>query len=130
MSSGKFKSMRFILPGIFLLVLGAGNIGVGVFKGKQYEEVLQELSVLRPSPALVTSSPLKRIQVAKQTATRLHQRESKARARIDFYHLVEYGGKVFITLSMFLLFFGSMLHGLEFRKHRRDKRELREASAV
>lgn len=98
--------MKLLIPGLFLLVLGIGNISVGTFKGRQYQEVLDELSVLEPTPGLENASPLRRVQLAKQTETRLYQRQNKAENRLDFYQLVRFGGKVFMVIGALLTIAG------------------------
>ena len=108
-----FNPMKYVLPGLFLLALGLGNLSVGHFKRLQYEEVLQELSTLELSPKLDNSSPLARIQVAHTTATRVYQRKAKARARRDFYELVLFGGKLFLLLGSVSLCLGAVLHWLK-----------------
>ena len=102
--------LRLLVPGIFLLLLGVGNLSVGVFKGQEYQSVLDELSSIQPSPGMENTSPLRRIRLAKKAADRRYERLDKARARRDFYHLVLFGGKVFVGISVILLFAGGGLH--------------------
>lgn len=99
-------------------MLGIGNLSVGFFKGQQYERVLQELAGLEPTPGLVNASPLRRIQLAKQTANRTYQRQQKAQARLDLYRLVTFGGKVFVTLSIIFLFSGSLVRYFQYLRNR------------
>lgn len=106
-------SVKFVLPGIFLLLLGIGNIAVGHYKGEQYNQVLEELSEPHPSANLVNASPLRRIEFVRHSANRLSQRQSKARARRDFYQLVTFGGKSFVGLSIVLLFSGLCVRYIE-----------------
>ncbi len=106
MPSARTRIMRFVVPGIFLFVLGVGNILVGTFKGNQYEQVLAELASAGELPALADASPLRRIQLATQTVSRLYQRQDKARAKLDFYRLVASGGRVFVALSFIFLLIG------------------------
>jgi hypothetical protein len=121
MNIAQIKPMKFLLPGIFLLALGLGNLSVGAFKGRQYEEVLAELSVMEPTSELVNASPLSRVQLAKTTADRLSERQRKARARRDLYELVSFGGKVLVSISVVLLACGLLLH---YRRIIRSRREL------
>lgn len=101
------KPITFILPGIFLLILGIGNLIVGHFKGSQYEKVLLELSVEKSGTALLNNaSPMRRIQYEKTTTNRLDERQNKARARKDFYILVSLGGKLFVGLALLLFSIG------------------------
>lgn len=106
MPSNRSRVMKFIVPGLFLLVLGIGNISVGTFKGDQYEQVLAELSAQESTLGAANASPLRRIQLATQAASRLYQRQERAQAKLDFYNLVATGGKVFAALSLVFLFAG------------------------
>jgi hypothetical protein len=106
----QLKPMKLILPGLFLFVLGIGNIGVGTFKGLQYQQVLQELTELEPTPGLENASTLRRVQLAEEVASRHYERLSMARGRRDFYDLVEYGGKVFVGVSLVLLLGGALVY--------------------
>ena len=104
------KIAHFLVPGVFLLILGMGNLGVGHFKRMQYDEVLKELSQLESSrPEL--SSPLARIEEANRDGLRLYHRQKRAQNRRDFYDLVEYGGKVFTAVSI-LFFVPGVFFGL------------------
>jgi hypothetical protein len=98
----------FFLPGIFLLVLGLGNLGVGSYKASQYDVVVSELQQREfMTTSLVNASPLRRIQLAQQGANRLFQRMNEAKDRRSFYHLVSFGGKAFMLLGMCLVFVGT-----------------------
>ena len=123
MPSARSRIMKLVLPGVFLLVLGIGNISVGTFKGEQYEQVLQELSTTEPGPSLANASPLRRIQLATQTASRLYQRQDKARAKRDFYRLVASGGKVFVIISLLFLSLGALRYVRLFRSLHEAKAE-------
>lgn len=114
--------MQLLLPGLFLLILGAGNIAVGLYKSNQYKLVLDELSA-DSTPVLVNASPLRRIQLAEQTASRLYQRKNKARARLDFYELITFGGQVFVALSLIFLTASS---GLKYLRGRSSEPKLDE----
>lgn len=95
------------MPGIFLLILGIGNLSVGLYKGSQYEDVLLELSAEKSGTALLSNaSPMRRIQYEKTTTNRLDERQNKAKARKDFYTLVSLGGKLFIALAFVLFSIG------------------------
>lgn len=101
------KPITFILPGIFLLILGIGNLIVGHFKGSQYDKVILELSVEKSGTELLhNASPMRRIQYEKTTANRLDERQNKAKARKDFYTLVSLGGKLFVALALVFFSFG------------------------
>ncbi len=107
------RPMKFLLPGLFLLVLGLGNILVGSFKEHQYLEVYQELSVLEPAPDTARNSALGRIHTAKQTNDRFYRRQAEASDRRTLYRLVHFGGRVFVTLSALLLFLAGVCRLLE-----------------
>lgn len=107
------RSMKFFLPGIFALVLGLGNVGVGYFKGEQYKKVEEELTDIRPTKGLINASPLQRIQVTQNAADRLYQRQRQAQGRRDFYRLVMFGGKIISAFALILL---SIAGGLRLRE--------------
>ena len=92
--------MKFLLPAIFLLVLGAGNVIVGDYKEYQYQQVYQELKELQPTTNI--GSTLGRIQSVPQTNDRHQRRQVEANERRNLYRLVAFGGKVFISLSILL----------------------------
>ncbi len=99
-----FKLARLFVPGAFLFILGLGNIGVGHYKTAEYQELMEELSVVASEEAsLPVSSPLKRIELAEVKNKRFEENLAKARARLDFYSLVSFGGKLMLALS-FILF--------------------------
>ena len=102
-----FKPARFVLPAFFLLLIGVGNLWVGIEKKDQYDQVFRELSSLRPVAEIINSSPISRIQLSEYTEERLYQRQEKARARIDLYRLVIFNGKVFLALGTLALFIGA-----------------------
>ncbi len=100
----QLKLARLFVPGAFLLILGLGNIGVGHYKTAEYQELMQDLSVVANEEAkLPVSSPLKRIELAEVKNERFEESLTKARARLDFYSLVSFGGKLMSALS-FILF--------------------------
>ncbi len=98
----KISPIKFILPGLFLLVLGAGNIYIGSSKVSEYQNVLIELEKQQPSN-FKNTSPLKRLRLAEQSADRIYQRLGEAKNRISFYQLVVFGGKCFFILGIILL---------------------------
>lgn len=91
---------RCILPAIFLITLGAGNLGVGLYKEDQYQQVVDDLSKETVIQHLDNASPLTRIRLGEEKARRLDQRRKQALARVDFYRMVVFGGKIFIALSL------------------------------
>ncbi len=109
MTKFKVRPMTFLLPGLFLLLLGVGNIVVGNYKVEQYKQVVANLGTLELPPVLQKASPLRRIQLAKLTESRTYQRRKTAVARLDFYHLVSFGGQVFASLSLPFLLIGVLI---------------------
>ncbi len=104
------RPMHLLLPGIFLFLLGLGNIGVGIYKSNQYERVIVELSELpedQTAAILLQATPLKRIQLAQKKQARVIHLQKKARAKKDFYHFFVIGGIVFMLLS-FIMFYLSI----------------------
>ena len=100
------KPIKFLLPAIFLLVLGIGNIIVGAFKTDQYQEVLSELYSTtdhKPITAVDKASPLRRIQLTTQSQERTFQRLRAVQGRIEFYKMVSTGGGVFVMISILLM---------------------------
>ena len=104
----RLRPATFLVPGIFFLILGVGNFSVGAYKLIQYKEVLRELYSIKPSAALRHLSPLRRVQLANDTAYRLQLRRKQAIARRDLYRLVKFGGKIFIAFGVPLLLAGAM----------------------
>lgn len=106
------KPIKLFLPGIFLLVLGLGNIIVGEFKTSQYQDVRKELltTIEHKSPKVLENvSPLRRIQLANQAQERGTQKLKTTEQRVAFYSLVSAGGAIFVLTSLLLLIFGFVL---------------------
>ncbi|OVE80326.1 hypothetical protein BVY02_00545 [bacterium J17] len=116
-------ALTFLMPGVFLMLLGIGNISVGTFKGDEYQAVIDELAELSPTAALINASPLERIQLSNESIAKNYQRQRKAKARRNFYRLVTFGGQVFIAISLFLLLIGGVLHYLHLRSAQQKQRE-------
>lgn len=104
------KPMKLLLPGVFLFVLGFGNIFVGSFKGRQYEQILEQLKVIEPSSSFVDSSPLKRMQESQRALSRLSNQIDKAKARIEFYQFINLGGTIMTLLSFVLIGASAVLY--------------------
>ena len=98
-----------LIPGIFMAVLGIGNILLGSFKYEQYEEVLltnqAELlnSNFQQTNNFSKLSPLQKLKNTENSSSRLLALVRKAEARRDLYSLVIYGGKVFLIFSILLI---------------------------
>ena len=98
------RPIKFLLPALFLFVLGLGNILVGQYKEWQYTQVYEELSVQEPAPKL--PSVIGRIQAVPQAQDRHLRRQIEATERRNLYRLVAFGGKTFMSLSLVLLCLG------------------------
>jgi hypothetical protein len=105
--TSSLRPMKLLLPAVFLLILGLGNIGVGIQKRDQYQEVIEELTELRPTEALTPTSPLIKFQQELQSADRNTQYRKQAEDRKEFYSLIAYGGFLILLLSA-LLFVGAL----------------------
>lgn len=97
------RCSRLLVPALFLLVLGAGNILVGTFKVRQYDEVYSELATLEPAAEPLPGSALMRIHTMRRVTDRLERRRYEVEDRRNLYLLVVFGGKIFIALSTVLL---------------------------
>lgn len=108
----EIKPIKFLIPAIFLFVLGIGNIAVGSIKQAQFIQAYNELAELAPIDQEIESSALNRIQSIKQTKERHIEKKLEAKERNHFYGLVAYGGKVFVGISLiffYLSFFAKYL---------------------
>ncbi len=94
---------KFLLPGILLGILGAGNILVGLKKEGEYQQVLASLARDTVSMPEDSAPPLSRIHSLEESSNRLYERRTKALTRIDFYQLVVFGGKMFLIISAVFL---------------------------
>jgi hypothetical protein len=112
----RLYSAKLLLPGIFLFILGIGNVIVGHYKSQEYERVLSELAPSVPPRAILNVPPMQRMQMERERATRLDERRSKAQARRDFYQLVSFGGKGFMGLSALLIGCGICMHQFQRRQ--------------
>ena len=103
------RPIKFLLPGFFLLILGVGNLAVGITKVRQLEQALKELELQQPLASNIeNSSPLRRLQLAEQTAHRVFQRQKEAEDRKGFYNLIAFGGKIFGVVGFILIIIGSI----------------------
>ncbi len=118
------KPTKFFLPGVFLLFLAVGNIGVGVYRSHQYDEVMDELRLLEPSRRGMDATSLRRIQLAENSVERLYQRQKVALGRRDFYQLVTFGGQIFLAISFVLILFGAVVQLFQQRRWNTNKTEV------
>ena len=102
------KPIRLLIPAIFLVVLGVGNVLVGHFKYQQYNEMLNELNSENNFEKTENLSPLQRLKYTSNSSTKVISLKQKAEARRELYQLVSYSGKIFLTIST-LFFVASIL---------------------
>lgn len=93
------RTLRLLVPSLFLLVLGVGNLIVGQYKYSQYSELLVELEKQITTEPPKNLSPLQKLQYANQYSPKSVALKNKAGARRDFYTLVSFSGKIFLALS-------------------------------
>lgn len=94
-----------LIPGIFMAVLGSGNIILGTLKHEQYKATFLENNkeLNNTNTSEISFSPLQRLKNTHHSSDRIHTLVRKAQARMNLYSLVIYGGKVFFLISLFLL---------------------------
>lgn len=113
------------MPAIFLLILGIGNLSVGLYKASQYKNLLLELSNEKPKTKLLANaSPLTRIEYEKTSSNRLYKRQAHAKQKLNFYRLVSFGGRLFIALGFILFSLGLIL----IQTNKRNARQLQRNS--
>ncbi len=95
--------LKFLIPALFLIALGVGNMLVGHFKLQQYNELLTKLDSQDIEEEPKDLSPLQRLKYASDSSPKLLALRQKAEARRDLYQLVSYSGKIFLALSLLFL---------------------------
>ena len=95
--------LKLLIPALFLIVLGVGNMLVGHFKLQQYDQLLSELDAQEIEEEQKDLSPLQRLKYASDSSPKLLALRQKAEARRDLYQLVSYSGKIFLAFSMLFL---------------------------
>ena len=95
------RRLRTVLGiALILIILGTGNLLIGHNRSKTYKNLLQkiqsehETSLLRDE---VSGEPI--IGSSKQEDDRYLIHRNRLQARLEFYRLVELGGKCFLALS-------------------------------
>lgn len=121
----RFKASGVLLPGLFLLILGFGNLMVGYSKQGDYQDVLAKLAEHQPRLETQDLSALSRIQTERQSAFLLSERRQQTSTKLGFYRLVILGGKVMIALSIPFLLLSIILR---LRKGRGDSSVAAEAN--
>lgn len=102
------KPTKFLLPILFLFILGMGNILVGTFKELQYKQVYSELeqtTELQYTPVEEKAlGGLRATQLAaeKLAFDRYSKRKMDASERRNLYLMVIFGGKIFLTTAILL----------------------------
>lgn len=107
----------FFLPGLFLLLLGVGNIGVGVLRRQEWDEVLAKLQGISSGEASQndfqnsdeTKADLFADRTARKDRERLELRQQSAAAKRQLYAIVELGGKIFVGIGALLLLAGFII---------------------
>jgi len=97
---------KFLLPAIFLTLLGIGNITVGFLRAQDHEEILTELQEINPLPAAAAGSAMLRLQLTQLSEEGLRIRKGTVQQRIGYYQLVQSGGYILIGLGLVLFFLG------------------------
>lgn len=106
----KITYWTFLLPFLFTLILGLGNLVIGKYKTIQYAEVLNEISG-SSDPDTITAlsteemSPMQRLKYSGDKTAKVYAMIRKAERRRDMYQMVTYGGKIFLAFSVFILCF-------------------------
>jgi hypothetical protein len=104
----KLTYWTFLLPFLFTLILGLGNLVIGKYKTIQYAEVLSEISG-SSDPDTITAlstedmSPMQRLKYSGDKTAKVYAMIRKAERRRDMYQMVTYGGKIFLAFSVFIL---------------------------
>lgn len=105
----KLTPIKLFLPGVFLLILGIGNILTGAGKVEQFDLVVAELSALETTDPVLEPSVLRRIESVNRTLDRRGQLLQQARAKRNLYQLPILGGKIFVGLGLLLLVLSGLL---------------------
>ncbi len=96
MPGRRYYQSRFLVTGVSLLVLGAGNVLIGSTKLVQYERVVAEGRARGYFPDTGTSSGILR------PVDDEGERYNIGRAKIDLYHVVLSGGLLMLGLGAIL----------------------------
>jgi hypothetical protein len=96
MSGRRYYQSRFLVTGVSLLVLGAGNVLIGSIKLAQYQHVVAEGRARGYFPDTRISSRVLR------PVDDEGERYNIARAKVDLYHVVLSGGLLMLALGTIL----------------------------
>jgi hypothetical protein len=96
MPGRRYYQSRFLVTGVSLLVLGAGNVLIGSTKLVQYEHVVAEGRARGYFPDTGTSSGILR------PVDDEGERYNIGRAKVDLYHVVLSGGLLMLGLGAIL----------------------------
>lgn len=107
------KAKQILVPAVLLILLGMGNIGVGLYKVRQYDVVVRELEDVPSVPEELRASPLMRVQIAKYATDKGYLRQQRAQTRRDYYRLVVIGGRVFLAIGLVLFAAAAALKAAE-----------------
>lgn len=87
------------MPGIFIFVLGVGNLSVGHYKHQEYTEVFQRLNSTEFKQG-EAKLPLARIEADRDVKRRSLDRLSKVQQRREFYSILHAIGKCLTVLGV------------------------------
>lgn len=96
MAGRRYYQSRFLVTGVSLLVLGAGNVLIGSQKLAQYQHVVTEGRARGYFPDTGTASGVLR-PVDDES-----ERYNISRAKVDLYHVVLSGGLLMLALGAIL----------------------------
>jgi hypothetical protein len=96
MPGRRYYQSRFLVTGVSLLVLGAGNVLIGSTKLVQYQRVVAEGRARGYFPDTGTSSGILR------PVDDEGERYNIGRAKVDLYHVVLSGGLLMLGLGAIL----------------------------
>ncbi len=96
MPGRRYYQSRFLVTGVSLLVLGAGNVLIGSTKLVQYQRVVAEGRARGYFPDTGTSSGILR------PVDDEGERYNISRAKVDLYHVVLSGGLLMLGLGAIL----------------------------
>ena len=115
------RSRTFLIPGLFLFVIGMGNLLVGHFKEEQYNAVIAELSQ-RPTNAQAPSlTSYHRLENDEEAVARRQARTEKAKSRRELYHLFVLGGVFFLALACLAFIGAALVKFLHFSRNSQPK---------
>jgi hypothetical protein len=89
-----YRSHLFV-TGMVLFILGIGNYVAGTFKTAHYQEVITDMA-----PQTYIASPFLLREAGRPFPSDAWERWEVARAKLDFYRVVQSGGRLMTALGM------------------------------